>query len=81
MGFCRGTACDNFIALPYGDAGVKLYNLTKGDEIGEALNRDAGCNVTAIKFASTGGGKILAAYEDGEILLWSIDGEKVCMMR
>ena len=81
-GFCRGDACDNHFALPYGDAGIKLYNLASGDEIGEALNNlKAGSNVTAIKFASAAGERILAAYEDGEISLWNTKGEKLGVMR
>ena len=84
MGFCRGDACNSRLALPHGNAGIKFYNLTSsGDEIGKALvncNGSARSNVTAIKFASSAGGRVLAAYEDGEVRLWNVGGEKFDMM-
>ena len=84
MGFCRGDACDSRVALPHGDAGIKLYSLAPGvdDMRSEALvDRREGCSVTAIKFAYTAGDKILAAYEDGEIRLVAVDGGNVRMLR
>ena len=83
MGFCRGDACNSRLALPHGNAGIKFYNLTSGDEIGKALVSDNGSarsNVTAIKFASTAGERVLAAYEDGEVRLYNVEGEKFDMM-
>lgn len=80
-GFCRGDACNSRLALPYGDAGIKMYDF-KGDEIGEVSNgKDATGGVTAMTFASTDGETLLAAYEGGQVCLWSIEGEQSGMTR
>ena len=83
MGFCRGDACESRVALPHGDAGIKLYGLaSEVDDMSEALvERRKGCTVTAIKFACTAGDKVLAAYDDGEICLLAVEGGNVRMLR
>ena len=83
MGFCRGDACNSRVALPHGDAGIKLYSLAaEVDDLSKALvERRKGCSVTAIKFACTAGDKILAAYDDGDIRLLAVDGGNVCVLR
>ena len=83
MGFCRGDACESRVALPHGDAGIKLYGLaSEVDDMSEALvERRKGCTVTAIKFACTAGDKVLAAYDDGEIRLLAVEGGNVRMLR
>ena len=85
MGFCRGDVCGSRVALPHGDAGIKLYGLASDVDdrnMSEALvERREGCTVTAIKFACTAGDKIIAAYDDGEIRLLAVEGGNVRVLR
>ena len=81
-GFCRGDACNSRVVLPYGDAGIKMYNCKTGDEIGEISDgQDAKGNVTAMKFASIDGETLLAAYEGGQVCLLNMEGEQSAMTR